>query len=463
MERRFLHSTVASYASLGVRTVINFVARLLLARLILPVGHGLYEEALNIVLILGVVRDLGLVHHLIRDERRPYGTVFGFTLGSSLLLTVALVLCAPLFSFLNPELPRVLRVFAPWLLLDGLMLVPRTFFERELRLGRMVAPEIARGLTMAVVSVGLASLGYGVWSLVYGELTAALALAILVWLRAGREMQLSFSWRELPGLLKKSRFLFFISATAMFVARVDPFIVEVFSDTAMVGQYVRAYGVILLVPMIVAPRSLLPALVAYRDDPPRFFEAFRFGVVLLLSFQVTAAYFLFFNAHKVIDILLGPNWGPAVPLLQVLCFVPLLDISAGLGGEVLKVRYEDRVWFLTMLVNLACLLTFGSLFTMRWGAYGMAWANFLPLGNLILIYRLRGILGKRFRKLLRNLLFVYLCPLPLFLFAAWIAPADSWGRFGASVLAAVLAGAILGARFYRPFSEFFAGRVDDRA
>ena len=123
----------------------------------------------------------------------------------------------------------------------------------------------------------------------------------------------------------------------------------------------------------------------------------------------------------------------------------------------------DRVWLLTMLVNLACLLTFGSLFTMRWGAYGMAWANFLPLGNLILIYRLRGILGKRFRKLLRNLLLVYLCPLPLFLFAAWIAPADSWGRFGASVLAAVLAGAILGARFYRQFSEFFAGRVDDRA
>ena len=72
-ERRFLHSTVASYVSLGVRTVINFVARLLLARLILPVGHGLYEEALNIVLILGAVRDLGLVHHLIRDERRPYG------------------------------------------------------------------------------------------------------------------------------------------------------------------------------------------------------------------------------------------------------------------------------------------------------------------------------------------------------------------------------------------------------
>ena len=398
-ERRFLRSTVASYVSLGVRTVINFVARLLLARLILPVGHGLYEEALNIVLILGAVRDLGLVHHLIRDERRPYGTVFGFTLGSSLLLTAALVLGAPLFSFLNPELPQVLRVFAPWLLLDGLMLVPRTFFERELRIGKMVVPEIARGLTMAVVSVWLARLGYGVWSLVYGELTAALALAILVWLRAGREMPLSFDWRELPSLLKKSRFLFYISATALFVARMNPFIVEVFSDTAMVGQYVRAYGVILLVPMIVTPRSLLPALVAYRDDPPRFFEAFRFGVILLLSFQVTAAYFLFFNAHKVIAVLLGPNWGPAVPLLQVLCFVPMLDISADLGGEVLKVRHEDRIWLLTMLVNLACLITFGSLFTMRWGAYGMAWANFLPLGNLIVIYRLAAILGRRFWKL----------------------------------------------------------------
>jgi O-antigen/teichoic acid export membrane protein len=155
----------------------------------------------------------------------------------------------------------------------------------------------------------------------------------------------------------------------------------------------------------------------------------------------------------VVAILLGANWEPAVALLRVLCFVPLLDI-ADFGGEVLKVRHEDRTWLLIMLLNLASLIGFGILFTSRWGAYGMAWANLLPLGNLILLARLAAILGDRFGQLLRDLAIIYLSPLPLFLLAAWTGPPGSWSRFAVSGVATLLAGAILVARFYRPFRTF---------
>ena len=55
----------------------------------------------------------------------------------------------------------MLRVFAVWVLLDGLAVVPRAFFERELTIGNLIAPEIWRGIVIAAVAVGLAWRGWG--------------------------------------------------------------------------------------------------------------------------------------------------------------------------------------------------------------------------------------------------------------------------------------------------------------
>lgn len=454
-QRRFLSSTLASYSSLFVRLAVSFLARVALARLVLPEGHGLYELALRIVTVASALRDLGLPYHLMRDPRRPYGTVLAFTLGSGVVVTLALVALAPLAAGLSPDLPLAVRVFAVWVLLDGLVVVPRTFFERELRIGRMVLPEIARGLAMAVVAVGLAWLGWGVWALIAGDLAAAALFAALVWRRAWGRVPLAADLRQIPALLRQSRLLFLIWIVLQVVTYVDIFIIQVHADTATVGQYARAYMIAFLVPLIVAPRALLPALVSYRDDPPRFLAAFRAGTVFLMFFQVTAGYFLFFNAERVVAILLGENWGPAVPLLRVLCFVPFLDVFTDLGGEVLKVRNEDRLWLAIMVLNLVSLVTFGILFTREWGALGMAWANFLLLGNLVMAWRMSVIFAAGFRRLLADLASIYLVPLPFYLAAAAVFGAGTWGRFAASWLAAALAGAVLATRFRRPFRDFF--------
>ncbi len=455
--RRFLASSLASYWSLGVRLVVGFVSRMVLARLLIPDDHGLYELALKVVTLAGALRDLGLIYHLVRDERRPYGTVFAFTAGSGVLVTAALVIGAPLAGRLDPDLPGVLQIFALWVLLDGLGLVPRTFFERELRIGRLVGPEIARGLVTAVVAIGLAWNGWGVWSLVVADLAAAAVYAALVWRRAWGRMPLDVDPGLLPSLLRQSLSLFLVWVTFQLVTHVDLFIVRAFQSAAEVGYYARAYMIAFLVRQVVFPRALLPALVEYRDDPPRFHAAFRVTTVFLLSCEVIAGYFLFFNAEKVVEVLLGSQWGPAVGILKILCFVPFLDVFSELGGEVLKVRREDRVWLAVMAGNLASLLVFGIWFTGRWGAEGMAAANLLLLGNLLMAWRMHKIFAGAFVPLLADMALIYLLPLPLFAAAAAL-PAGSWWRLAASALAAAVALGLLAWRYRRPFRSFLAER-----
>lgn len=455
--RRFLASSVASYWSLGVRLVVGFGARAVLAHLLLPDLHGLYELALRIVTIASAFRDLGLVFHLIRDERRPYGTVFAFSCFTGILVTAALIIAAPLAGVLDPRLPGVLRVFAVWVLLDGLVGVPRTFFERELRIGRLVLPEIVRGFLMAGVAIGLAWAGAGVWSLVAGDLAASALFAVLVWRRAWRKMPFAIEPGLLPELLRRSGTLFLVWVTFQLVTYIDVFVIEAFDDTAMVGNYARAYMLAFLARQVVFPRALLPALVEYRFDPERFRAAFRVTLVFLMSAEVTAGYFLYFNAPKVVDIVLGPRWAPAVGILQILCFVPFLDVFSELGGEVLKVRSEDRLWLLIMVVNLASLVAFGVILTRGWGAEGMAVANFFLLGNALMAWRMARII-EGFWRLLGDMALIYLVPLPL-LGAAALLPEGSWWRFAASVPAALAALALLAWRFWGPIRRFLAVRA----
>jgi len=458
--RRFLASTVASYWSLGARLVVSFAARAILAHLLLPDVHGLYELALRIVTIAGAFRDLGLIFHLIRDERRPYGTVLAFTLFTGAVVTAILIVGAPLAGVLDPRLPQVLRVFAVWVLLDGLIGVPRTFFERELRIGRLVLPEIVRGLVTAGLAIGLALAGAGVWSFIAGDLAASAIFAALVWRRAWGKVPLTVEPGLLGDLLRRSRTLFLVWVTFQLVTYIDVFVVEAFGDTKMVGYYARAYMLAFLTRQVVFPRALLPALVQYRFDPERFHAAFRVTLVFLMSAEVTAGYFLFVNAPKVVEIVLGPEWGPAVGILRILCFVPFLDVFSELGGEVLKVRNEDRLWLVIMVANLASLVGFGIAFTMRWGAEGMALANFFLVGNVLMAWRMATVFAGGFRRLLGDMVLIYLVPLPL-LGAAALLPDGSWWRLTASIPAALAALALLAWRFWGPIRRFLAVRAAD--
>ena len=406
--------------------------------------------------LASAVRDLGLPYHLVRDQRRPYGTVLAFTAASGALITLALMGLAPLFGHLAPELPAVLRVFAVWVLLDGLAVVPRAFFERELTIGNLIAPEVWRGIVIVAVSVGLAWLGWGYWSLVIGDLAGAALLAAYSWGKAWGKIPLKVEPDLVPDLVRRSFSLFVIWITLQLVNSIDAFIIEGFRDTTTVGLYTKVYGLAFLVATLVYPRALFPTLVEYLDDRPRFLEFFRLSTVQLLGCQVLAGYFLVFNAEKTVSILFGRNWLAAAPLLQVLAFIPFFYQFTSLGGELLKAQHRDRTWIVIELLNLASLAGFGIWFTQRWGAAGMGAANYLLAGNLVMTWQVAKVFGPRFRQLVADVAQLYLIPLPFFALAAWLAPAGSWARFAASLAAAALAAGLLAARYWKPFRTFFS-------
>ena len=463
---RFFRSAGAATFSQVWRVGVTFGVTLLLRRLIPRGDWGLWDWALVVFLILGALRDLGLVYHVVRLPKRPYGnlllveTVWGGALAAGAAFAAPLI--ARAFKDTHPWDVEILRALCLFLFFEGLASVPRVFFENELRIGRTVVPEIVRNLVFAVTAVALALLGYGIWSLLVAQVGCTAVYAAHLWLRALPEIPLRFERGNTLRLLADSVPLALIWFLVILTRHVDPLILGAQFLKETVASYTFAYFVAFLVTTTLVPavtRALYPALVAFAAEPKRLVEAYRLATLFVLALEAPVALFLFVNADTAIRIVGGGQWSEAPTFLRLLCFAPLVDPFSRLGGEMLKVYHRDRIWIVASATTLVSFLGFGVGFTLWLGPIGMAWANFLPLGGLVMAWAVRGVAAEGFAALCRDIAVVYLAPLPPLAAAYLLFPGDPTLRFVASLGAVAIAFGFYAVRFGPSFRAFFRDPV----
>ncbi|MEM1204234.1 MAG: oligosaccharide flippase family protein [Acidobacteriota bacterium] len=469
----FLRSSGAAALSQILRVASALGAQLLLRRYVPPEDWGLFQWAMVLFLVLGAVRDLGLAHHVLRVDPRPWGNLLAVeVLWGGLLMAATLVL-APVLALLHradpgalhPQTLGILRCLALFLFFEGLATVPKVYLEGELRVGRAVAPELWRSLAFVAVACAMAVLGYGVWSLAVGHTASAAVYAGALWWRVRGEIP--WSWhsggtlRLLVGALPLAGIWFL----GILIRQVDPLILGRRAPFADVGHYTFAFewatlasGLILL-PAIT--RVLYPALVRFGRRSREMFRAYALSTLFVLAFEVPAALFLMLNAELVVRLVGGGAWVDAPTYLRILCFVPLVDPFSRLGGEVMKALHRDRLWLAASLSTVVTLVVAGFWAVDRFGPIGMAWVRLLSPGGALLAWGLYRVSPEGFRRFLGDLTFTYLVPVPLFAAAWWLSgggPVAGHGdplRFALCAAAGVLSILVAARRFGGDFMAFF--------
>lgn len=443
-ESRFVRSAGAATFSSLWRVGVTFLVELILRRLIPAADWGLWQWALAAFLVLSAARDLGLIFHVVRVRPRPFGNLLAVELGWGSLLTVATFAAAPLiarfYEQADPNKVAVLKALSLFLLLEGLAAVPKVYFESELAIGRTVLPEVARNLTFSLLAIGLALAGQGVWSFVIAHLAATAVYAGWLWLRAYKVMPLTWQRGRTLGLVVESLPLASIWLLSVLIVQIDMLILGPLVPGDRIGAYGFAYKTAFLVSFILVPamtRSLYPALVAFRSNPRRALEAYRLATVFVLAAEAPMAMFLFANAELSIRILGGSGWAESPAFLRILCFAPLIEPLSRLGGEVLKTYRKDALWIAASLATLASFAVGGFLLTRRFGPYGMAWANYLPLGVVLMGFGLRRLDSRVFDTLLKELVLVYAAPALPLLAVYFLTPDALILRFALSIAALI--------------------------
>ena len=158
---------------------LSIASFIVLARLLEPSDFGLIALANILIGGLNTFSSLGLKQALIStydDKIEASFHTFVATLAMGIVLSVGMFSLADIYASLydHSSLAEICRWMAPIVLMGTLVVVPDALLMREMMFGRRVLPSIVATLCGITVSVSMAYAGYGVWSLVFGAITATL-------------------------------------------------------------------------------------------------------------------------------------------------------------------------------------------------------------------------------------------------------------------------------------------------
>lgn len=170
----------------GVQLLINqsfaFIVKLVLARLLLPEQFGLIGMATVFTGLIQVLTELGIGAALIQrkeENLRPvhYHTAFwtGIIWSSVLFLLMVFVVSPLVANFYQEDLlKKLIPVISLGILLTPINLVNRAQLAKQMNFKRIASIEGGANIVAGILSILLAFLGAGVWSLAFNALAIVL-------------------------------------------------------------------------------------------------------------------------------------------------------------------------------------------------------------------------------------------------------------------------------------------------
>jgi PST family polysaccharide transporter len=369
---RAAHGELASAATRGVAwalvatlagRVVTLAALAVLARILSPDDFGLVAFALVFILYVDTIGDLGtsaaLIHWPDRREEAAQLT-FLVSLASALVwwgLTWALA--DPVAGFFgSPEGSDVLRALAWSFPLRALGTTHDALLQKDLRFRARVVPELVQAGAKGGVSLALALLGWGVWSLVWGQLAGLALWSAVLWLvvpwRPSRSLPLGLA-RPVLGYGKS---IVAVNLLAAVTHHADLAVVGRMLGTTALGFYQIAYKipeVAITLLVRVTSKVIFPAFSRVHQAGTGLRDAYlaTLRYTALLTFPAAAG--LVVLAEPIVLVFFGEEWRPAIPIFRALAVYAGLRAVGTHVGDVLKATGRPGV-LARLGVLKACLL-----------------------------------------------------------------------------------------------------------
>ena len=336
--------------------VVGLGSSMIIARLLTPEVIGIYSVSLAFIGIAQVLRDFGVASYLIQERDLTddhVRTAFGVLLVLGLLVFAVLFAAAPLIARLYGEAQMVptLRICAFNFLALPFCTVSLALLRRSMAFKRLAAVNVVAACAGAAVSVGLATVGFGVISLALGSVVLNVVTGFGAWLaRLDRRLLLpSFSkWRTVLNFGAQSSVAGVVTSISMDINDLAVGKVMGFEPVAILS---RAQGL-----MNLFHRDLMGAVrnVAY----PAYAKAAREQQTLEPIYLTSVTYltavawpfygFVSLFSLELLRLMFGPQWDAAASLVPVFCLagavaatinlIPNLVLAVGRVDLITKVE-----------------------------------------------------------------------------------------------------------------------------
>ena len=360
---------------------LTILQGLLVAYLLGPSEYGVWGLITISFGTLFALGAIGIGDKYIQQDHPDQRAAFeiSFTLQAMLvgLFTVIAFVTIPLFALLYDQ-PRIL---VPGLLLAATMPLlalqtPLWVFYRRMDFVKQRLLQAIGPVVTFVVTIPLAAVGLGLWSLVAGNLSAIIVSTVVMVAVSPYKLRFRYERGTIAEYASFSWPLFVSSSSVVLMFQVPITIASRSLGASAVGAIALASQIIQYTRRVddIVTNAMYPAICVVKDQRDLLFESFSKSnrLALLWGFPAGVAVALFAPAG--VPLVLGEQWEFAVSLIQLLGVSAALNMIGFNWTAFARARAETRWIAVAAIMSTVAVLAVSIPLLLSHGLVGFGWA-----------------------------------------------------------------------------------------
>ena len=361
------------------RFFLNFVADIILARLLSPSDFGCIEMLAVFMLVAEAFIGGGFGSALIQKKRPTqidYSTVFYWNIGMAIIMYAVLFSCAPAISWFC-----VIPIFSDLLRIQGLILFVYAFniiqfnqLKKKLNFKAIAIVTVITQTSSFVVTIVLAYRGFGVWSLVAKNLIASTLTSIIFWFYLKWRPLFVFSWQSFKELFSFGFYMFLTHFVTQISVKIQSLLIGKIYSPSTIGYYAKASSTEHIASSCISQvmeQVTFPLYAEVQDNKIALQNMVKKLTMTLAYVTFPLLFILLLLAKPIFILLYTEKWLQSVPYFQVLCIAGLAHCLQSVNMQTISAIGKSKVTFVWTMVKRFVGIGFIVLGLMLYGMKGL--------------------------------------------------------------------------------------------
>lgn len=348
-------STADAFLGQGV----TFLVGIVLARLLSPSEYGLLGICMIFITVFNGIVDSGFSNALIRKKdatNDDYNTMFLTNMFVSIVLYWVLFFCAPYISiyFACAELTALVRVSGLVMIVNALSLTQVTILTKRIDFKTKTKASLISAILSGIVGIAMAYIGFGVWALVWQQLSKQILYTICLWSLNRWYPSFIFSRESFKYLWGFGSKLLVSGLLNNIWSQLYQVVVGKYYSPNTLGQYTRGReyaGILSSNITSIVQRVTYPVLSEIQDDKERMVAAYRRIIKTTMFVTCVTVISMGAVAEPLIYCMIGPQWHEAATFLPYICFIMSTYPLQAINLNMLQVQGRSDIFLYLEIIK----------------------------------------------------------------------------------------------------------------
>lgn len=317
--------TIFAESSLVINAII-------LAHFLFSTDYGIAAIVLSIIGFFVMLSQFGFASAIIgikTFEKKSFDTLFTLSLATGILLYIILIYTGPHIAayYKQQDLAKLLNVAGIGVIMSLLYGIPLAILQRNLEYKKIAIGKIVNSVTKSTIAITMAVIGYGVWSLIIPAIIGYAAATVYSLYAAKYYPKFKLHKKSIIQSLNYSISSFLSNIYNYICNNIVILVMGKVWQTSELGLYTFAATNQNKAYMILATQissSIFPIFARISNDIPRIQKA-TLQIAKYSCFIIWPLFLLLIiNASHIVPIVFGKHWIKLIPVLQIVCAIPML-------------------------------------------------------------------------------------------------------------------------------------------